>query len=204
VSALRSLHRYIRERRHQCHQEGPRAAKQQVQPAQLGGGVNAILDTFIMLVLHNVGDSITLSHAWTNLYTVGCGRNSVDQLSAASKPHRPMAGAFYHKPEAAVQRPTAWFTASCARVRRGTAEFRPDAAGGNDAFALRRPAVLCDKPASTITAMWWWRRRRGFLRVFRGACRREASDFAQRINMKYFSSAMPWVACPMMESHSHL
>jgi len=25
--------------------------------------VNAILDTFIMFVLHNVGDSITLSHA---------------------------------------------------------------------------------------------------------------------------------------------
>jgi len=27
-----------------------------------GRGVNAILDTFIMFVLHNVGDSITLSH----------------------------------------------------------------------------------------------------------------------------------------------
>jgi len=29
----------------------------------VAGAVNAILDTFIMFVLHNVGGSITLSHA---------------------------------------------------------------------------------------------------------------------------------------------
>jgi len=47
---------------------------------------------------------------------------------------------FYHKPEGAVQRPMARMTARCARVHRGTAEFRPEAAGGDDAFALRPPA----------------------------------------------------------------
>jgi len=83
----------------------------------VGCGANAILDTFIMFVLHNVGDSITLSLAWTNLHAVGCGRNSVDQLPAASMPPRPMAEAFYHKAEGAVQQPTARITARCARVR---------------------------------------------------------------------------------------
>jgi len=48
---------------------------------------------------------------------------------------------FYHKAEGAVQQPIAWITARCARVRRGTAELRPDAASGDDAFPPRPSAT---------------------------------------------------------------
>jgi len=86
---------------------------------------STLLDTFIVFMLHNVGDSITFSHVWANLHAVRCGRNSVGQLSATTMLRRPMAAAFYHKLAGAVQQPMARITARCARVRRGTAEFRP-------------------------------------------------------------------------------